>query len=654
MAVPQQQPVGGLGAMAPKPQGAPPPEPSEAKDAARISSMEQDQPDTPANMMDRAIQKQREAARALEAQTALLRQSYDARMNLPFDTSLMAAAAGFLKPTKTGSFGESAGYAAEAYAADAEKAQLRKQQAEKQKMELAQQEMAMGTKNLEFEHMLQMAGYNPANATKLTGGAGAPSPTAMPSPAGGAPSGGAPIAGGAPRPASAPANVGQSGAPNELPMISDRDITTAYAISKDHGDKIAAIAKMQREDLIVNEGNVFSKSQKKFLDVTPPNEKAADFNFGPAGDRKTTPDVYREYKQIIASGTDDQLRDFFIRQRWLAGTPSGAPRIGSAGTAPAGGAAPAGATPSVGGATPAGKPPAGGFGLPSKFKTAEELAQEKMNQETALAENKKYAEAAGEMANDLRLSAFSATDIKALAQEAGSIAKAAAPAFKLLMNKDDQFRNEFDAYMQMAKTGAQAGQFGSFSIPTDIIERNGLTSEQIQALQKFAQIEAQFTLFNRRLWLKGQGAISNGESTVAAQLGPQASDRPEVIQMKAQAIERKADFDEQTFMAFEQWRENNPNGGFSKFISQSPEFKALKTEYIADLKAMRDANAKYFAGPKKPATTTTPAAPPAVTPTPVPAESAPKPAAKPPANENPVDRFKREKAERERAAQGNQ
>jgi hypothetical protein len=220
------------------------------------------------------------------------------------------------------------------------------------------------------------------------------------------------------------------------------------------------------------------------------------------------------------------------------------------------------------------------------------------------------------------------------------------------MNKDDQFRSEFDAYMQMAKTGAQAGQFGSFSIPTDIIERNGLTSEQIQALQKFAQIEAQFTLFNRRLWLKGQGAISNGESTVAAQLGPQASDRPEVIQMKAQAIERKADFDEQTFMAFEQWRENNPNGGFSKFISQSPEFKALKTDYIADLKAMRDANAKYFAGPKKPATT--PAAPPAVTPTPVPAETPPKPAAKPPANENPVDRFKREKAERERAAQGNQ
>ena len=631
MAVPQQQPTGGLGAMAPaKPQGAPPPEPSEAKDAARISGMDQEQTDTPANMMDRAIQRQREAARALETQTALLRQSYDARTSLPFDPKLMALSAGLLQPTKTGGFGESLGYGMEKYAAEAEKEQLRKQQAEKQKMELSQQELAMGTKNLEFEHMLQMAGYNPANATTLT--TGVPRPAA-----GGAPvAGGAPIAGGAPRPAGAPSNVGQTGAPNELPPITDRDITTAYAISKEHGDKIAAIAKMQREDLVVNEGNVFSRSQKKYLDVTPPNEKPAEYYFGPAGDRKTTPDVYREYRKIIEGGTEDQLRDFFIRQRWLAGAPSGAPRIGAAGTAgtpPATGAAP------VGGATPAGKPPAaggaGGMGLPTRFKTAEEIAQEKIANEAGAAEAKKYAEGAGEMASNLRESAFSATDIKALAQEAGSIAKAAPNAFKLLMNKDSGLRDELDGYLQLVKTGAQT-PFGTFSIPADIIERNGLKDTEIQALQKYAQIEAQFTLFNRRLWLKGQGAISNGENAVAAQLGPQAGDRPEVIQMKAQAIERKADFDEQTFMAFEQWREANPSGGFSKFISQSPEFRALKTEYIADLKAMRDANAKYFAGPAKPAA-------PAATPAP----AAPAPSAnKAPNNESYSDRLKRLQKER--------
>ncbi len=190
----------------------------------------------------------------------------------------------------------------------------------------------------------------------------------------------------------------------------------------------------------------------------------------------------------------------------------------------------------------------------------------------------------------------------------------------------------------MAKTGAQAGQFGSFSIPTDVIERNRLTSEQIQALQKFAQIESQFTLFNRRLWLKGQGAISNGENAVAQQLGPQSGDRPEVIQMKAQAISRKADFDERTFYAFEKYLSENPTGGFSNFIAQSPEFRALKTEYIADLRAMRESNARYFSGGKPQAAPAAPAAP----------------AASAPAGEDPVTRFKREKAEREKAAKGTQ
>ena len=94
------------------------------------------------------------------------------------------------------------------------------------------------------------------------------------------------------------------------------------------------------------------------------------------------------------------------------------------------------------------------------------------------------------------------------------------------MNKDSGLRDELDGYLQLVKTGAQT-PFGTFSIPADIIERNGLKDTEIQALQKYAQIEAQFTLFNRRLWLKGQGAVSNGENAVAAQLGPQAGDRPE-------------------------------------------------------------------------------------------------------------------------------
>ena len=627
----QPQPVGGLGAMArppapPAAPGAPPPKPpSEAADAARVSGMEQEKIESPQDRMDNAIEKQRQARAALSAQMKLLQDSFDTRMNLPFDTSLMSAAAGFLKPTKTGSFGESLGYAAENYAADAEKALLRQQQAAKAKLELAQQQQSMENKNLEFEHLLQMAGYDPSKATTLTGGAGAPSPTAIPTaaPVTQAPGeagrvappavAGAPIA----RPAG---SVGQTGASNQMKLISDADIATAYAISKEHGAEIANLAKMQREDIISTPEGPFSRSQQKYLNVDAFNAVPKEYDFGPAGSRKTTPDVFRQYQEIIKSGDDDKLRDFFISQRWLAGKPSGAPSTG---------------VPAQAGAKPSGAAPqSGGLGLPTRFKTEEEKNQEKITLGAQEAEAKKYAEGAGDMATNLRESALSASDVKGLAEEAGSISKAAPNAFKLLMNKDSPLRTSFDGYLQAVKTGAQT-PWGSFSIPVDVIEKNRLTDTEIQALQKYAQIEAQFTLFNRRLWLKGQGAISNGENSVAAQLGPQATDRPEVIQMKAQAISRKADFDEQSFTAFEDWREKN-TGGFSKFLV-SPEFKAIKDEYLGDLKAMRESNARHFSGEKKPAATA-PATP----------------SASPSANETPLDRFKRAKAELERKARGEQ
>jgi hypothetical protein len=450
----------------------------------------------------------------------------------------------------------------------------------------------MENKNLEFEHLLQMSGYNPAQATTLTGGAGAPNPTAIPTaaPVTQAPGeagrvappavAGAPIAAPIPKTGGVGA-VGQTGALNQMPLISDADIATAYAISKEHGAEIANLAKMQREDIISTPEGPLSRSQQKYLDINAPNAVPKEYDFGPAGTRKTTPDIYRQYRDIVNTGTDEDLRNFFIQQRWLAGKPS----------APAGGAAPAG--------TPAGtKPVAGGagapnvLGLPERFKSPDEQQQEKIALEAQGEEAKTYAKSAGEMASNLRESALSASDVKGLAEEASSIAKAAPNALKLLMNKDSPLRTSFDGYLQAIKTGVQT-PWGSFSIPVDVIAKNNLTDTEIQALQKYAQIEAQFTLFNRRLWLKGQGAISNGENSVAAQLGPQATDRPEVIQMKAQAISRKADFDEQSFTAFEDWREKN-TGGFSKFLV-SPDFKAIKDEYLGDLKAMRESNARYFA-----------------------------------------------------------
>jgi hypothetical protein len=610
--------------------------------------MEQEEPMSAEQVARKSLMDRREQSDALEKQIKLLTQSLDSRMSPGFDVPLMQMAAGFLKPTKTGSFGESLGYGMENYSKAADEEFARKQLADKQRLEYMQKLADIQKQRGLLDYQLADLG-GPTQTVLRTGAESAPpgAPAGTP-PAGGAISAPSPSAG-------APAGA----APNPMAVQgSNRPMTIDRAkMASAMDDKLGEAAwkqleaerkqielqlsqvKSNREGIVPTQFGMWDQDKKEWVEKDPYVQKSEEFDFGPAGPRKTTADVYREYKKIIAEGTDDQLRDFYIRQRWLAGKPSGAPRVGAqpAGTAPAN--APAGAEPSAGAKPSAGGAGgAGGFGLPSRFKTEDEKNQEKIANEASAAEAKKYAEGAGEMASNLRESALSATDVKSLAQEAGSIAKAAPNAFKLLQNKDSGLRTELDGYLQAVKTGAQT-PWGTFSIPTDIIERNGLSDREIQALQKYAQIEAQFTLFNRRLWLKGQGAISNGESSVAAQLGPQASDRPEVIQMKAQAIARKADFDERTFLAFEQWREANPGGGFSRFLAQSTEFKDLKNDYLADLKAMREANARYFSNEKKPATSAAPA--PAAT-----------PAAKPPANETVVDRFKREKAERERAAQG--
>ena len=600
MAIQGQPPVqGGLSAMAP-PKAAPaaqPPAPSEAKDAARISGMEQATPDTPENYMAKAIDEQRKVAAALKQQTALLAESYGRRTEMPFDTSLMAAASGFLKPTKTGSFGESAGYAAEAYAADADKAALRKQQAAKAQLELAQQQQAMGTKNLEFEHMLQMAGYDPKNATTLTGGAGsAPAPAIAPSgaageaPTAGAPPSAAPVAGAAPVARPPASSVGQTGATNELPMISDRDITTAYAISKEHGDKIAAIAKMQREDLVVNEGNVFSKSQKKFLDVTPPNEKASEFDFGPAGPRKTTPDVFREYQKIIKTGTDEDLTNFYIKNRWLAGKPSGGT---ASGTTPAG-------TPPAGGA-----PAGGGLGLPTKFKSEEEKRQEAID-DAATKEARVALEAARAKTGEERASTLinrgeGAPTLRAISKDMDAYATSNPRIFDLL-----QGPGIGDRFAKFVEAGLQAGQFGSFSLPVTILAQNkklGITTEDLQALQMFAQASAKLTTEMRRASrVPGEGATSESEGKLYATVEALPSDSAKVIRLKTELLGLRTDFDERAAQLWVDWRDQNKGKSFDNFRLHSPEFKELRNNYDKALDARREANAEYFSGKKTQAT----------------------------------------------------
>lgn len=78
-----------------------------------------------------------------EQQMQKLMEALDRRRQMPFDPMWMRVAAGFAKPTKTGSFFESLGYAAEGAADEAEKELARKTDIEKLKMEIAGKQYGM-------------------------------------------------------------------------------------------------------------------------------------------------------------------------------------------------------------------------------------------------------------------------------------------------------------------------------------------------------------------------------------------------------------------------------------------------------------------------------------------------------------------------------
>jgi hypothetical protein len=121
----------------------------------------------------------------------------DARQNRMFDPQLLALAEGFLKPTQTGSFGESLGHAAGSLRAAQEKQALEDQK-------LAEARLGLAGKGLELERQKARE-----RAFQQLGGVGAPAAEEAPTGAPGA------VPGGAPGPAGAAAvaqGVAQAGA----------------------------------------------------------------------------------------------------------------------------------------------------------------------------------------------------------------------------------------------------------------------------------------------------------------------------------------------------------------------------------------------------------------------------------------------------------
>jgi len=578
MATPQAQ--GGLGAMAPARPPAPAPQsnaqpPNPAQAAQRISGLEQEAP-VEEDFMERALRNKRAQEAALNSQIEALKNSLDSRMSPPFDTSLMAAASGFLKPTKTGGFGESAGYAAEAYAAETDKDLARKQAVDKAKLELAQKQATMQSQNLMFEHQMQMAGYDPKELTTLvTGPAGS-------SPLGGAPSGGAPAEG-------APA---AKRAPREPRTITERDIQMAYAISPEYGKQVMEQAKFQQDKFMSTPQGVIRKDTGKAHDtgLDVPIEIPIPF----VGTQKITQRIANEIDALdkqYPQGNPNRANAF---AQYYAGKGIGGVEY-----------------------TP------GTEGTPATISGMESASKKKLTEEGSSQTQKL----------DIEDNATAKKGIYDAGRGAYPQILAADQLYRLAT--DPKTRNAFGVLQQNNIQSAIMGaisdgiktQNGSiqFAGIEDAVRKITGTQEEVNAALQAARYYAELELNYARTYLKGQGAVSDNERKIVSKIGGSLSDSAQVAAAKAETVKARAQYDKQVSDLYYQWEKKNP-GKMVKDFERDPRYAELQSQFDEYMGKLAD---KYFPG-----TPTKPSASPATAPstTPPASPAAPRPQVKPPAN----------------------
>jgi len=635
-----QLPKGGLNAVAPEarvpqppPQQGQPPNPAQA--AQRISGLEQEVP-AEEDFELRVARNLREQQQALNSQMDLLRKTAEKRMNPAFDPALMAAAAGFAKPTKTGGFGESLGYAMENYAAESEKELARKQANDKAMLERLQQQQKMQNQSLLFESDLRRAGYNPEEITTLSSG-----------PAGGSPASGSSAEGSAPA----------GGAQRQRRPLTQRDVDMAFALGDpDRAKQLMEQLKLEQDRYLSTAQGLVDKRTGKVVDTGVESTirtslpfvgvedvttkqlaqiRALDEKFPAAeGDRPAHPQRVDQFvRYYYANGIGGVTAPSGSSAPSAGGSPAGAPAAGGSSGAPAG--------------TPSAAPFAGGFSSPSGggMKTSAQRESERRMLEEA---------------ERARLAIIQASEIEAAKKQIDTYQKLKDKIYSDVDNARPMINNAGFVY-KFATDPKTQGAFGvlsqgdvggaigtlvaeGLSTPGGSIKIAGLenavrlikgTPTEIAAAQQLASNYAELELAYRNKYFTGTGggAISDKEQAVVQRIGGNLSDTAQVAAAKAEIILARARFDQALGNKFYEWEAQNPKSSIQVF-KRSEGYKKLADDYDLHMDKLFN---KYYGG-TAPAGNA-PAAPSA-------SPAAPKPQAQPPANETLLEKFKREKAAR--------
>jgi hypothetical protein len=509
--------------------------------------------------------------RYMEAQRKLA-ETLDVRKNRTFDPMWLAAAQGFLGPTRTGSAFEALGRVA----GNVGEAQAKEQELAKQ---IAAQELELAGAGLGLERMrLRDRAFEQAlnrrapaaQQTRLSTSRGALPPVggeepAQPSPQGALPASAQPAQQGA-LPSPPPALSGLPGeqvAPPNPDFMSGEDFIGLARIDNPNADITQIMQKAQeleRNRVDVTTEGAFDRSTGMFYRF-PKGDLMEREIAGTGKTFKVTPQQAIKL-DIYASNNDPRYWDV-ARQVTEGPTRPGEPAAAPA-ARPAGAGAP--------GAAP-------GAGRPA-FRSTSEAKAEAAEAETTATER---AKGAVKKEQDLESDLATADKIGFITTQAREQIKAAGPALGILARPGIGA-----AIGTLVTEGLKVGQtsIGIPAVEEAIRKANPkITQEELNQVASLAGNLAELELLYTQLYIKGQGAVTEGERQVVRRIPGTTSTDPRVLDEKMRLLQMRSDYDRRRIEAFQEYMEREGSrGNYIKF-ERSPDFKRIREEYNNDLYA---------------------------------------------------------------------
>lgn len=481
----------------------------------RAAEMEQE-PSQTQSLATSAMDEVRKQREAMNQAVERMISSLDRRKAIPFDPMLMKMSAAFLKPTKTGSFGESMGYAAEAAAGEVENEYARQQAQAKLELEL-QQKLLESKQRMAGTEFLQ--GFMPGAPQ---GGMGAPQAPRPAAPMGAEPMGApAGVPGGAPVVAQAPQMTGG------VRRVTPADIMRAEQTGDPQALKILqAIYDKQIEEEKLG-------VQERGLEFNIPGTRRVIKNV-PLAEQREAQGVYQRSLRI---GDPQIYFRYLVEKGWIE--------------------------PEYAEAEPGGErkllPPQ----TPEQEKGAEKRAAVRAEtEEKARADLMTAARLAGTVVRDTDQVIRFASDPKT----SGTFGVLAEPGV-------------VNALGGLVASGMQTPK-GSIGVPEieNALRKLGKSQAEIDAammvLQPITNMELNFT----RIFLAGGGQITEGERAIVRRLPPSLSDSPKVAIAKSETLKARAIFDKERAKLFRDWERRNPRMGLDDF-QDSEDYKRLEKLY---------------------------------------------------------------------------